>query len=106
MDYAGLSLAEIAATYLAGGLGYYINKSSAASIGLLPCELLPSSVSIGNSALAGAVWCLFHESGSSEMQMIANVCQTVELNDTVLFSELFMEHMMFPCEGEYGVKLP
>lgn len=95
-DYAGISLSEISATYLAGGLGYYINKKSAAAIGLLPNELLPSAVSVGNTALSGAVHCLCHETGSDEMQRIADVCHTVELNDIALFSELFMEYMTFP----------
>ncbi len=99
-DHAALSLAEIGATYLAGGLGHYIDKTSAGAIGLLPYELLPSAVSVGNTALSGAVYCLCHETGSDEMQKIADVCHTVELNNTALFSDLFIEHMMFPGEDE------
>jgi len=99
-DYAGVSLSEISATYLAGGLGYYIDKKSAVAIGLLPRELLPSAVSVGNTALSGAMHCLCHKKRSDEMQRIADVCHTVELNDTALFSDLFMEHMIFPDYDE------
>ena len=100
VDHAGISLCDINATYLAGGLGYYIDKASAVSIGLLPSELLTNAISVGNTALSGAVYCLCHEMGCRQMQNLAGVCQTVELNDTVMFSELFVEHMMFPCDGE------
>lgn len=100
VDHAGLSLSEISETYLAGGLGYYIDKSSSAAIGLLPKVLIPTAVSVGNTALAGAVYCLAHEKGCDEMQSIATSCHTVELNSTAMFSELFMEHMTFPQENE------
>lgn len=99
-DSAELSLSDIAATYLAGGLGYYIDRASAALIGLLPKELLPSAVSVGNTALAGAVACLFDEEQLDRMRLLGEVCHTVELNDIGLFSELFMEHMTFPCDDE------
>ena len=97
-DYAGVLLSEISATYLAGGLGYYMDKASAESIGLLPSELVASAISVGNTSLGGAVHCLVQEDGVGTMQKIADLCVTVELNDTALFSELFMEHMMFPAE--------
>lgn len=100
VDHAGLALDDIFETFLAGGLGYYIDKTSAERIGLLPRELIPNAVSVGNTALIGAVHCLFHETGCDDMQVIADRCETVELNGTAIFSELFMEHMMFPYENE------
>lgn len=100
INHAGLSLSDISATYLAGGLGYYINKASAAMIGLLPKELLSNAVSVGNTALAGAVSCLMNEKGIDGMQLIADICRTVELNHTAMFSELFIEYMMFPDADE------
>jgi len=99
-NHAGLSLSDISATYLAGGLGHYIDKASAAMIGLLPKELLPTAVSVGNTALLGAAYCLVHEDGVEKMQFIADQCHTIELNDTALFSELFIEYMMFPDADE------
>ena len=96
VDYAGLSLDDISATYLAGGLGYYIDKKSAVEIGLLPSELLKTAVSVGNTALQGAIYALCHEDGVVKMQEIADCCKTVELNTTEMFSDLFVEHMMFP----------
>ena len=96
VDYAGLSLDDISATYLAGGLGYYIDKKSAVKIGLLPSELLQTAISVGNTALQGAIYVLCHEDGVGKMQEIADHCKTVELNTTEMFSDLFVEHMMFP----------
>lgn len=100
IDHAELSVDEIMATYLAGGLGYYIDKNSAVAIGLLPTAFFSSSVSVGNTALAGAVYCLCHKNSVEEMQRIADACCTVELNSTAMFSELYMEHMMFPSDAE------
>lgn len=96
VDYAGLSLDDISVTYLAGGLGYYIDKKSAVKIGLLPSELLQTAISVGNTALQGAIYVLCHEDGVGKMQEIADHCKTVELNTTEMFSDLFVEHMMFP----------
>ena len=65
-------------------------------IGLLPSELLQTAISVGNTALQGAIYVLCHEDGVGKMQEIADHCKTVELNTTEMFSDLFVEHMMFP----------
>ncbi len=50
----GISFGDIDKVVLAGGFGYYLNPSSAATIGLLPQELAGKTVAGGNTALAGA----------------------------------------------------
>lgn len=51
----GIGYADIDRVVLAGGFGYYLNPSSAATIGLLPQELAGKTVAGGNTALAGAL---------------------------------------------------
>lgn len=46
---------EIDKVYLAGGFGFYLDKESAARIGLIPCLLKDKIMTVGNTALAGAV---------------------------------------------------
>ncbi len=45
---------KISQVYIAGGFGFFLDKDSAAMIGLLPEGMTEKSVPIGNSALAGA----------------------------------------------------
>lgn len=52
----GCSPDEIERVVLAGGFGYYLNPEDAATIGLLPGELVDKTVTGGNTALAGALF--------------------------------------------------
>lgn len=52
----GCVLADIERVVLAGGFGYYLNPADAATIGLLPQELVDKTVTGGNTALTGAVY--------------------------------------------------
>lgn len=45
---------KIERVYLAGGMGYYLDASSAAAIGLIPAALADRTVAVGNAALEGA----------------------------------------------------
>lgn len=45
---------EIDRVWLAGGMGYYLDASAAAAIGLIPKELEDRTVAVGNAALEGA----------------------------------------------------
>ena len=54
-DRYGVALEQIDRVVLAGGFGYYLKPEDAASIGLLPRELVEKTVTGGNTALAGAL---------------------------------------------------
>ena len=46
---------EVGQVLLAGGMGYYIQPTAAAAIGLLPAEMADKAVAVGNTALGGAL---------------------------------------------------
>ena len=97
-DAAKLCVTDLRTIYLAGGLGYYMNVDAAVRVGLLPdtasevCRVR----SIGNSALGGAVLRLTEKTAGVEIAQIAIACSTVELNSSPVFTNAFMEEMMFP----------
>lgn len=107
-DAAKLCVTDLRTIYLAGGLGYYMNVDAAVRVGLLPdtasgvCRVR----SIGNSALGGAVLRLTEKTAGAEIARaeiaraeiarIAAACRTVELNSSPVFTNAFMEEMMFP----------
>ena len=84
---------------IAGGLGYYLDPQSAACIGLLPEPFVrdPGTVAtMGNTTLAGAVEVLRAPSVLVELSALALRCETVELGDSDVFRDGFVEHMLFP----------
>lgn len=99
-DAADISVSSLDCIYIAGGLGYYMNIDSAIRVGLLPDPHKHSDChtrirSIGNSALGGAVLRLTHPDAAQEISRIASLCETVELNASPVFTNAFMEEMMF-----------
>jgi uncharacterized 2Fe-2S/4Fe-4S cluster protein (DUF4445 family) len=95
IESAGLTPEEIPMLYIAGGFGNYLNKKSAAKIGLLPCTLAQNSETVGNAALAGAAMLLLNVSLKEKAQLIASRAEILELATNKGFSEHFMMGMMF-----------
>ncbi|MBO5757108.1 MAG: DUF4445 domain-containing protein [Clostridia bacterium] len=93
---AGVSPDALDRVYLAGGLGYYINVSSAVRIGLLPAAFMSRTESVGNAALGGCVRALLNPDAIDRMQAEATRTHTLELSTDSAWNEAFMEHMMFP----------
>ena len=52
--YGLQDFSEIDRVFLAGGMGYYLDVSAAAAIGLIPMELKDKTKAVGNAALRGA----------------------------------------------------
>jgi len=95
LDTAGHAHAVMTAFFLAGGLGYYLSPDSACRIGLFAKDLCPVLKSVGNSALEGAVAALCEEDFIPRAEAFSRSLQTVDLNDSVFFSEAFVEYMFF-----------
>ena len=55
LNEKGIKYKDVKRLILAGGFGTYLNKESAARIGLIPSELLPVTQAVGNAAGEGAV---------------------------------------------------
>ena len=89
-----LNGSDISALYIAGGFGNYLNKESAAKIGLLPRELAEISKSVGNAALGGASMLLLSEKLREKAADIAKGANLLDLSTNPTFSEQYMSGMM------------
>lgn len=94
-ESAGLEPEDVPMLYIAGGFGNYLNKKSAAKIGLLPTALAQNSETVGNAALEGASMLLLDSSMREKACMLSGKAQTLELSTHKGFSEHFMMGMMF-----------
>ena len=99
-DAADLPLESLSKIAVAGGLGYYMNMDSACAIGLLPSELRTKLQAVGNTALGGAALLLSSPDEAEIMAREAASYQTIDLNRSAAFNDLFIEHMMFPTDDE------
>lgn len=94
----GLCINDISKLYLAGGLGFYMDCQSAMKVGLLPPVLDGKVEAIGNSSLKGAMLALYLPSKVKEIEDIAEASQTISLQNSPIFNEAYIEHMLFPME--------
>ena len=99
LEEAGLTAGEIDRVYLAGGFGAHLDPQAAAAIGMLPEELAGKTVSVGNSALAGAAMALLDGQSRAAMDEIQKQCKYIELSGDSRFNRAFPQHMMF-CEED------
>jgi uncharacterized 2Fe-2S/4Fe-4S cluster protein (DUF4445 family) len=96
---AGLSARELDSVLLAGGFGNYIRRESALRIGLLPPLYFQTIRFIGNASLTGAKRALLSQTELARAQALRARCVHVELASEPSFTDLFMEHMLFPEES-------
>ncbi len=89
----GLSLAEVARLYIAGGMGNYLSPISAARIGLLPKILAGRSVAVGNAALTGAALLLLDSTLRPRASALAADAVTLELSTSDLFADRYLSGM-------------
>jgi uncharacterized 2Fe-2S/4Fe-4S cluster protein (DUF4445 family) len=89
----GATLDDIQQLHLAGAFGNYINRASAARIGLLRMPL-DRVVPAGNTALLGAKRALFEDEAGWDA--IARRVEHVALNEDAGFQDLYAEEMRFP----------
>lgn len=88
-------LTGISQLIVAGGFGNYLNMISAARIGLLPSEMLGKISVVGNAALAGASMLLLDRKLLKKASAIAQSATVAELASDPIFSELYMNSMLF-----------
>lgn len=92
---SGVTFDEIDKVYIAGGLGFYIDRESAVRVGLIPRELSEKIEIIGNAAALGAKLAMLTSDGMTKMDEIAASCEVIELANDADFAGEFMENMMF-----------
>lgn len=93
VDYNGVDK-----VYLAGGFGYKMDLDKAASIGLLPQELIGKIETVGNSSLGGAREAVLQEHARDKMQQICSIAEEVSLSTDKDFNEFYMDYMMIGSE--------
>lgn len=91
----GVTCAQLDAFYIAGGFGAYIDKHSAAKIGLIPHEAVDKVSAIGNAAGAGASMILQSRSMLERSEQLARDAHVVELSASPFFMERYIDNMMF-----------
>lgn len=79
----------------AGGFGNYIDKASAAAIGLFPPELLDRAKEVGNAAGNGAVSAALSQEAWESALDISGKMRYIELAAYPHFDEIYVEHMNF-----------
>lgn len=79
----------------AGGFGNYIDKASAAAIGLFPPELLDRTKEVGNAAGNGAVSAALSQEAWESALDISGKMRYIELASYPRFDEIYVEHMNF-----------
>lgn len=79
----------------AGGFGNYIDKASAAAIGLFPQELLDKAKEVGNAAGNGAVSAALSQEAWESALDISGKMRYIELASYPRFDEIYVEHMNF-----------
>lgn len=84
---------EIKALLLAGG--FKISPESAASIGLIPQELLSVTQAVGNGAIKGATMALCSDDHRSRLNQIQSSMNYLELSNIPTFQEAYIRNMMF-----------
>ena len=95
LEERGLAVTEVEQVILAGGFGSFLNKKSAAAIGLIPAELEQVTVSVGNAAGEGAVSAALSEDARQELGSLQQEMRYVELSTHKKFSDAYMAEMFF-----------
>lgn len=96
LDIQGLSYDELDLLYLAGGFGSFLDVNSAMTAGLLPKEMAGRIFSIGNASGRGAAHVLLQDTMRQRADQVARDCKYVELSNSSLFMDYYVEAMGFP----------
>lgn len=91
----GCKPCELDILTFAGGFGNYIDKASAAAIGLFPPELLDRAKEVGNAAGNGAVSAALSQEAWESALDISRKMRYIELASYPHFDEIYVEHMNF-----------
>lgn len=102
MEQLGIKdCSRIEKVYIAGGMGFYLDKKAAVRIGLLPAELAEKMEVVGNTALAGAG--LFGRISAvkgwqkygMELENYANHVEAFHMAELTEFEEVYIGYMNF-----------
>lgn len=89
---AGIDFSDIEGLYVAGGFSAGINVENAAFLGLIPPKLEDKFRGINNASLLGM---MKYACSDGDAPLRLENAEYVDLSTDALFSQLFVEHMMF-----------
>jgi len=95
LETAGVKHAEVETLYIAGGFGSLMRLDSAAAIGLIPAEMVDRAEVIGNAAHTGASMLLRDKAMVDTAAHLAQETETLALDANPVFSNHYMEYMLF-----------
>lgn len=96
IDYAGLTLTDLAKIYVAGGFGNYLNIEKAVGIGLLPDIPREKIEFVGNSSLLGARMVLLSFHALEKAINISQSITNIELSKFAPFADEYMASLYLP----------
>jgi uncharacterized 2Fe-2S/4Fe-4S cluster protein (DUF4445 family) len=92
---AGLAVTDINNVFIAGGLGFFINKQNAVNAGLFPKEFLGKLSICGNLSLQGAEEGLLNKDFMKKCKEITSKCSIIELAKDPTFTDEFTDNLLF-----------
>ena len=95
MKERGITCEKIERVVLAGGFGSYLDRESAAAIGLIPRELADVTEPVGNAAGEGAVSAAVSKEARKKLKDLKSCMQNLELSTHPDFSEYYLQQMEF-----------
>ena len=101
LQRAGLDFEKVDRLYIAGGLGFYLDRDNAVEVGLLPEELKDKIEVIGNSALAGTKVCLCGAKNLERAQELARGAEYIDLSADAAFMDEYISNMNFGESDAY-----
>jgi uncharacterized 2Fe-2S/4Fe-4S cluster protein (DUF4445 family) len=91
----GINCGQIDRVVICGGFGSFMDRESAAAIGLIPPVLLPVTESVGNAAGEGAVSAALSGKARQKLSEIQKSMRYIELSTHPDFAEEYMQQMEF-----------
>jgi len=95
LHHAGVAEGQVVSLGLAGGFGSFLDRRSAARVGLFPKGLLPVARAQGNAAGEGAALALCPGPARAALEDLRGRCVCVDLSADPVFNEQFVEQMKF-----------
>lgn len=92
---ANISYKQLAEVYIAGGFGFYLDKSNGIILGLLPFDQNTNIINVGNSCGLGTVIGSFNDELISEGEKLSQQVHVVELATNTYFVNKFIDNMGF-----------
>ena len=91
----GIKKSDVSGTYIAGGFGDHLQLENAATIGMIPADLIPCAKTLGNTSLAGSITLVNEPESLGRILSMIDGCAYIELSTNKEFSDVYIENMAF-----------